>query len=66
MDKKSISFLTHELRNPLAANQLYLEMLQKGVAGNLTEKQKEMIQELVNSNEKMLTILRDFKDMFAD
>jgi hypothetical protein len=46
--------------------QLYLEMLLKASAGPLTDKQKDMLQEIKNSQEKMLTILNDFKAKYDD
>jgi signal transduction histidine kinase len=61
-----ISFITHELKNPLAANKLYGEMLLKGVGGELTTKQKDMVQEMILSTDKMIELLNDFKVRFAD
>lgn len=64
LTKESLSFITHELRNPLAGNQLYLEMLLKGIAGPLTDKQKDMLEELLQSNNKMIQILEEAKNRF--
>jgi signal transduction histidine kinase len=62
--KKETSQLFHDLKNPLAANKLYLEMLLMGVAGPLSDKQKEMLEEMTISNEKMEALLNSFKKDF--
>jgi len=64
VSKKTLSHLSHELKNPLAANKLYLEMLLIGVAGPLTDKQKEMMEEMTLSNDKMTALLDTFKKDF--
>jgi signal transduction histidine kinase len=66
MEQNPISFISHELRNPLAAMQLYLEMLEKGVAGDLNEQQKDMVHELIKSQQKMNELLAEFKIKYSD
>jgi signal transduction histidine kinase len=62
--KKELSQLAHDLKNPIAANKLYLEMLLMGVAGPLTDKQREMMEEMTRSNEKMEQLVNRFKKDF--
>jgi signal transduction histidine kinase len=62
--KKALSHLSHELKNPLAATKLYLEMLLMGVAGPITDKQREVLLELTHSNDKMTVLLDSFKKEF--
>jgi signal transduction histidine kinase len=65
LTKEAISFISHELRNPLAAMQLYLEMLLRGTAGPLTDKQKDMVQELMASQQKMNQIIEEFRAKYG-
>ena len=59
MDKKLISHLQHELRNPIAGSKLLLEMLINETAGPLTSNQLEMLQDIEKSHEKMLEIINN-------
>ncbi len=62
MDKKTLSHIKHELRNPIAGSKLLLEMLINGVAGELNENQKSMLLDIEKSNEKMLSIINELDD----
>jgi signal transduction histidine kinase len=64
--KETLSLLTHELKNPIAAIKLFTEMLQKNVGGELSEQQKQMIDEIVASNEKLEKILADFRAQYMN
>ena len=57
MDKDLYSYLSHELRNPMAGTKLLVEMLLNGSTGELTETQRKMIQDIEESNEKMIQII---------
>lgn len=65
MDKDLYSYISHELRNPLAGNKLLLEMLSSGTAGDLTDTQKKMIEDIEKSNEKMIEIIAGLSEHVA-
>lgn len=52
-----IATLTHDLKTPVRADILSLELLLKGRFGELNPEQTEIIQELLNSNKFMMNML---------
>ncbi|MCC2630653.1 MAG: His Kinase (phospho-acceptor) domain [Candidatus Paceibacter sp.] len=64
ISKEVLSRLTHDLKNPIAAIQLFTEMLQKGVGGPLSDQQKQMIDEIEKSNQNLSKIIADFRSEF--
>jgi len=52
-----IATLTHDLKTPVRANILSLELLLKGDFGKLSKEQNELIQEILNSNKFMMSML---------
>jgi two-component system sensor histidine kinase GlrK len=64
ISKQEFSHLTHELKNPIAAMKLFLEMLLKEIGGPLTPQQKEMLEEITRSNEKMTELIDGFKQQY--
>lgn len=52
-----IATLTHDLKTPVRADILSLELLLKGRFGKLNKEQTEIIQELLNSNKFMMNML---------
>jgi signal transduction histidine kinase len=62
MDKDLYSFISHELRNPLAGTKLLTEMLLNGSTGELSETQRKMIEDIESSNEKMIEIIAGLSD----
>lgn len=64
-DAKSqfISTLHHELRTPLNAIIGYGEMLESGIAGDLTEKQKRYASNMVTSGRYLLDMVNEILDL---
>lgn len=54
-----IALASHQLRTPATAVKQYTGMLQQGYAGELTEKQKGMVDTIYRSNERQITIINE-------
>lgn len=54
-----IATASHQLRMPLTANKWYLEMFLHGDFGPLASRQKEFLQEIYETNEKMIALVND-------
>ncbi len=53
-----ISIASHQLNTPLSAMKWFLDLLQSGKAGALSEKQNEFVQNIVDSNLRMIALVR--------
>ncbi|MDD5472513.1 MAG: PAS domain S-box protein [Candidatus Methanoperedens sp.] len=65
-DKAKSEFLanmSHELRTPLNASIGFSELLTQGMAGELSEKQKHFMDNILTSNQFLLTLINDILDL---
>ncbi len=58
-----INLTSHQLRTPLSGTKWLLELLQKSDTGNLTKKQKDFIEKIYSSNERMITLVNDLLEV---
>ena len=58
-----ISVASHQLRTPLTAIKLFVEMLSTGKAGQLNKKQKEYIEDVSISTERMIGLVNDLLNL---
>jgi len=58
-----ISVASHQLRTPLTAIKLFIEMLNTGKAGRLNKTQKEYIEDVSVSTERMIGLVNDLLNL---
>ena len=58
-----ITLTSHQLRTPLSGMKWLLELLQKNSTGTLNKKQKEFIDKIYNSNERMIALVNDLLEV---
>ena len=54
-----ISIASHQLRTPATTVKQYVAMVLDGIGGNISDKQKTMLEKAYESNERQLTIIND-------
>jgi signal transduction histidine kinase len=57
-----ISFISHELKNPLTVIKGYADILRKGMAGEVTEEQIDYLSTINHNAKRMNTIIKDLSD----
>jgi len=57
------SMMVHDLRSPITGIKLCLDILQKGMLGELNDKQKEMSQRAMSSLHRILDLVNDLLDV---
>jgi signal transduction histidine kinase len=58
-----IATVSHELKTPLASSDFSLKLLEDARIGELSNEQRELIQQLKNDNQRMLKILSELLNM---
>ena len=58
-----IATVSHELKTPLASSDFSLKLLEDTRIGQISNEQKELIQQLKNDNQRMLKILSELLNM---
>ena len=58
-----INLTSHQLRTPLSGMKWLLELLQKSDTGSLNKKQKDFIEKIYSSNERMIALVNDLLEV---
>jgi signal transduction histidine kinase len=61
--KELISYVSHELKNPITAIKGYAEVLSAGKAGPLSERQAGFINTILDNAERMMVLVSDLNDV---
>jgi len=59
MKSEFVSISAHQLRTPLSAIKWTLKMLLEGDLGEITDEQREFVEKVYQSNERMITLIND-------
>jgi signal transduction histidine kinase len=60
---KFVSFVAHELKNPMASIKGYTELIAKGMAGSVNEMQSSFLATIRSNVDRMNTIVSDLNDL---
>ncbi len=63
MRKNFVSYTAHELKNPLNVFRWSLEMLRNEDLGKINLKQREIVEQLYTSNDRLLSLVNDLLDV---
>ncbi|MFH2202127.1 MAG: ATP-binding protein [Elusimicrobiota bacterium] len=63
MKEEFLLSITHDLRNPLGSITGFLEFLRKGVAGTLNEQQTSMVDSMIKSSNRLMTMVNNILDV---
>ncbi len=63
MRENFISMVSHQLRTPLVAVQEYFEVILEGLAGEVTEEQRKMLERSKTRIDELLRLIKDWLDL---
>jgi len=63
MKEEFLLSITHDLRNPLGSITGFLEFLRKGVAGELNKQQQSMVDSMIKSSNRLMTMVNNILDV---
>ena len=63
MRENFITLVSHQLRSPLTSVKLYFSVIREGFAGDVTDKQKEIIRKAGDYIDSLLKLINDWLDM---
>jgi two-component system, sensor histidine kinase and response regulator len=63
MQENFITLVSHQLRSPLASVRQYFGVIKEGFAGDVTDKQKEMIEKAGRYLDDLMRLINDWLDM---
>ncbi len=58
-----ISLTAHQLKNPLSAMKLSMQMLSEGDFGKISKEQKDIVEKILQKNETLICLVDDLLDM---
>jgi two-component system sensor histidine kinase/response regulator len=63
MRENFVTLVSHQLRSPLASVKQYFKVIHEGFAGQVTDKQKEMIEKAEEYIDRLLRLINDWLDL---
>ncbi len=63
MQENFVTLVSHQLRSPLTSVKQYFGVINEGFAGEVTDKQKELIEKAAGKIDRLLELINDWLDM---